>query len=125
MERIRRDALVALRGFRRDPAFTVTAVLILSVGIGMATAMWAVLDPVLLRRPPITHPNRVVMPRVLDAAGADVATAVKDVDQMRRDSRTMQAIAGYGHGGAIQWAMMDGDRPFALSGSQVQGQFFD
>ncbi len=39
VNRLWQDARIALRGFRRSPTFTVSAVLILGVGIGMAAAM--------------------------------------------------------------------------------------
>lgn len=124
MNRIWSDLHVALRGLRRSPAFTVSAVLVLGIGMGMAIAMWSVFQAVLLRRLPIPDANRVVFPQVLDQAGVHLSFRVKDVDEIRRESRTMSAVAGYAHGGAIQWPMMDGDRLTPLMGSQVQWQFF-
>ena len=47
------DVRIALRGFLRNPTFSVTAVLILGIGIGMAVAMWGVFSAVLLRPLPI------------------------------------------------------------------------
>jgi predicted permease len=125
MSRLWRDARLALRGFRRDPAFTVSAVLILGVGIGMAVAMWTVFDAVLLRRIPVQDPERVVLPRVLDRASTDIAPGQIEVRRVRQQSRTMQVIAAYAHGTSVVLPMMDGDRPLPLAGSQVEGQFFD
>src|SRR5579884_3921794 len=59
------DARIALRGLRRAPTFTATAVLVLSIGIGSATAMFTVSRAVLLERLPITDPDRVVVLRSL------------------------------------------------------------
>jgi putative ABC transport system permease protein len=125
MSRFWQDARIALRGFRRSPTFTASAVLILGIGIGMAVAMWTVFNAVLLRPLPLAAPDRVVLPRVHDRAGVDLALSVTDVDRIRRESRTMTAVAGYSHGGAFAWPMVDGDRPFPIAGSQVQWQFFD
>ena len=54
------DLRIALRGFRRAPSFTITAVLILAIGIGMAVAMFTVFDAVVIRPLPVTNPDRVV-----------------------------------------------------------------
>ncbi len=42
MDRLQHDIRIALRGFRRTPSFTITAILILAVGIGIAVAMFTV-----------------------------------------------------------------------------------
>jgi hypothetical protein len=124
MSRVWQDARIALRGFRRSPAFTASAVLILGIGMGMAVAMWTVFTAVLLRPLPLAAPDRVVLPRVHDKAGVDISLSVADVDRIRREAKTMSAVAGYAHGGAFAWPMVDGDRPFPIKGSQVQWQFF-
>jgi putative ABC transport system permease protein len=124
MSRVWQDARIALRGFRRSPAFTASAVLILGIGIGMAVAMWTVFHAVLLRPLPVNDAPRVVFPQVFDQASVDIAFLPADVDRMRRDSRTMSAVAGYAHGGPLQWPMMDGDHLLPLMGSEVQWQFF-
>jgi putative ABC transport system permease protein len=124
MSRVWQEARIALRGFRRSPTFTASVVLILGVGIGMAVAMWTVFHAVLLRPLPVNDAQRVVFPQVLDQASVDIAFLPPDVDRMRRDSRTMSAVAGYAHGGPLQWPMMDGDHMLPLMGSQVQWQFF-
>ena len=54
------DLRIALRGFRRSLSFTVTSVLILAIGIGMAVAMFTVFDAVIMRPLPVTEPDRVV-----------------------------------------------------------------
>jgi putative ABC transport system permease protein len=119
------DARVALRGLRRSPTFTVTAVLILGLGIGMAAAMWTVFNAVLLRQLPVESPDRIVLPRSLDQAGVDVALSAQDVDRLRRESRTMREIAGYAHFESVAWPMAEGDRPLVLNGAQVDGNFFE
>jgi hypothetical protein len=46
MDRLQQDGRIALRSFRRTPMFTITAVCILAIGIGMAVAMLTVFDAV-------------------------------------------------------------------------------
>ena len=55
------DVRYALRGFRRTPLFTVVAVLSLAFGIGANTAIFSLLDQVLLRLLPVKHPEQLAL----------------------------------------------------------------
>jgi hypothetical protein len=55
-----RDIRFAFRTLRRVPAFAAMAVLTLGLGIGAATAMFSVIDGVLLKQLPYRHPDRLV-----------------------------------------------------------------
>lgn len=54
------DIHYALRGFRRNPLFTVSVLLTLALGIGATTAVFSVVDRVLFRALPYVNPNRIV-----------------------------------------------------------------
>ena len=124
MDRLSKDIRVALRGFRRAPAFTVTAVLILALGIGMATAMATVINAVLLRPLPVREQERIVALRALDQGGVSLAFRRAEVDQLRRESRTVTDLAGFVHWGAQPYALADGDRSLNLPQVWVTGNFF-
>jgi hypothetical protein len=53
------DLQYALRGFRRNPAFTLTAVAALTVGIGGTTAIFSVVNTVLLEPMHVFDPERL------------------------------------------------------------------
>src|SRR4249920_576623 len=55
-----RDLQYAVRGLRRQPLFTLVAVLTLAVGIGANTAIFRLLYQVLLRPLPYAHEDRLV-----------------------------------------------------------------
>ncbi|HTA74528.1 MAG TPA: ABC transporter permease [Gemmatimonadaceae bacterium] len=126
MNRLWQDARVAMRGFRRSPTFVVTAVLILGVGIGMATAMWTVFNAVLLRPLPVRDADRVVLLRALDQSGVEVSFEPNEIDEIRRSSRTMHDVAGISH-----WSspspipLLDGDHTIVLAWMLVSGNLFD
>ncbi|HET9984883.1 MAG TPA: hypothetical protein VFQ38_14895, partial [Longimicrobiales bacterium] len=73
LERSARELRQALRGLARAPAFTLTSVAILALGIGLATALFTVFDAVLVRPLPARAPERVVLPRALEAGGVNVS----------------------------------------------------
>ena len=55
------DLRHAFRLFRKSPVFTITAVLSLGIGIGMNTAIFSLLDAVLLRSLPVRAPEDLVL----------------------------------------------------------------
>jgi predicted permease len=55
------DIRVALRGLRRSPLFAIVAILSLALGIGANTAIFTLIDQILLRKLPVKDPDTVVM----------------------------------------------------------------
>ena len=60
LERLRQDVRYAVRGLFRAPAFAVVAVLTLALGIGMNTAVFSVVNAVVLRPLPYPEAGRIV-----------------------------------------------------------------
>jgi predicted permease len=59
-ERFLQDVRYALRGFARNPVFTVAVIATLAVGIGATTAVFSVVDRILFRSLPYAHDDRLV-----------------------------------------------------------------
>jgi putative ABC transport system permease protein len=57
---VAQDVRYALRGFRRNPAFTITVIATLALGIGATTAVFSVVDRILFRSLPYAHDDRLV-----------------------------------------------------------------
>src|SRR5260370_36468506 len=59
-ESLGQDLRYALRGFLRNPIFTLAAVLAAALGIGSSTALFSLVDRILFRRLPYSHHARLV-----------------------------------------------------------------
>ena len=60
LESLFRDLRYALRGFRRNPVFALTAIVTLTLAIGATTAVFSVVDRILFRSLPYAHDERLV-----------------------------------------------------------------
>jgi predicted permease len=97
LEELRRDVRYGLRTLRSSPGFTVTAAATLALGIGATTAMFSILDAVLLRPLPYRSPEQLAMLWKEDPAQnlREGRSALWDVDQWRSQSQSFAEIATF------------------------------
>ncbi len=119
------DLRIVLRRLRRAPTFAATVVLILGIGLGMATAMFTVFRAVVLEKLPMRDPDRVVVLWTFRDPTVELPIDVKEVDDLQRQSRTLTNVAGFVHWGAQAIPLTDGDRPIVLKQAMVTAGFFD
>jgi predicted permease len=81
----------ALRQLRENPGFAVTAILTLSLGIGSSTAIFAVLDAVLLQPLPFAQPDRLVAV----ASQPDRTVSIPTMQDYLSRSTTFSSLAAY------------------------------
>jgi len=118
------DLRYGARRLRKNPGFTVVAVLTLALGIGANTAIFSVVNSVLLRPLPFSRPERLTMiwNNGVPAAGGDrTPLAVADLLDLRSQNRSFQSVD------AFQSAFYNynaGDSPERIRGARVTAGFF-
>ena len=101
LETFGRDLRMAIRGMRRRPGFTLAVVLTLALGIGANTAIFGVVDGVLIK--PLSYPNAGELVSIKHVApGLSVSELRMSATQYftyRDEGRVFQHIGLYGDGG--------------------------
>jgi putative ABC transport system permease protein len=117
-----RDVRFGLRLMRRAPAMTGTAILMLALGTGANTAMFSVIDAVLLRVP-FTHPERIYLVRTTRPGSTDLIASmpVPMFESLARGRPGLEAIGAMSGGAPI---LRDPVQPHRLKLECVTAGFF-
>jgi predicted permease len=121
---LRQDLRTTLRGFRVRPGFAITAILTVALGVGANTAVFSVLDSVLLRRLPFPHAERLVTVDELNLQTNSVRSDIAAAEYLdwSRDQRSFEGIAVHGQ---RNLTYAGGTAPEQLVGRRVSANFFD
>src|ERR1041385_8628192 len=90
------DLRLALRTVWKQPGFTLTAAITLALGIGANTAIFSVINALILNPPNVTEPDRVVaLWRTPKDQRAKEPASYLDLQEWRAQSHSLESIAGY------------------------------
>ena len=94
------DLRFVLRQLRKSPGFAVTAVLMLAFGIGATTAIFSIVEGVLLRPLPFPDSDRLMVLadqlQGVDIGGnGEAGVTVPDIRAYTRDTKSFAALGGY------------------------------
>jgi putative ABC transport system permease protein len=126
MTTLAQDLKYALRVLRKSPGFTAAAILVLALGIGANTAIFSVVNAVLLRPLPFQDSNRLVqvwhVPPAKSFPGMTTfsVSAANYVD-WQQQNHTFERMAIYSF---TSFNFTAGDQPEAIQGAGVSPDFF-
>jgi len=130
MDKLPRDLRFGLRSLRQSPGFAATAILTLALGVGANTAVFSVMNAVLLKSLPVADPERVVY---LRTSGAPRGTGTVDsngtfsypvYDALRRQAKGLSSVVAYVPLSGSKVAVRVGSEPEESEGDMVSGAFF-
>lgn len=124
MTTLLQDLRFGLRTLRKSPAFTVIALFTLALGIGANTAIFSIVNAVMLKPLPFPDSDKLVfMTSAFEKQGVtrNFATSYADFLDWRATAKSFTAMASY-HGDSFTLAGLD--QPLHVSGETVSGDFF-
>jgi predicted permease len=132
LEAILRDLKYALRSLAHAPGFAFTVILIMALGIGANTAVFSVMNAVLLKSLPVADPQRVVYLHTdgfpdgaTNSGNSDTSFSWPVYDALRHQDRGLSDVMAYvplDAGGKA--AVRFGNTPEEAEGDMVSGSFF-
>jgi len=125
LDRLRQDVHYAFRALARSPGFAAAAILTFALGIGVNTAMFTVLNGVLLRPLPFKDPDRLylVSHRPDNAMFAREASMLdRQYVEYRRQTRTFEATTSYN---TFPTTLTGAGEPARIATTAVTAGFFD
>src|SRR5882757_9671466 len=121
METILQDVRYGLRMLRKSPGFTVIAVLTLALGIGATTAIFSVVNGVLLHPLPYEKPDQIVRLWELNARGQRVNFTDPNFEDLCSQNHSFQKLSEYG---ATLTSVSGGSEPTRTMVAAVSRDFF-
>ena len=130
LDRLLRDVRFALRSLLKSPGFAITAILTLALGIGANTAVFSVMNAVLLRSLPVADPDTLVYlrtsnpPRGTGTINSNETFSYPVYDALRRQSGGLSPVIAYVPLSGSKVAVRYGGQPEEAEGDMVSGTFF-
>ncbi|MGH9688239.1 MAG: ADOP family duplicated permease [Candidatus Acidiferrales bacterium] len=121
LESLLQDVRFGLRMLRTNPGFTAVAVLTLALGIGANTAIFSVVDAVLLNPIPFSHPGQLVDLYEKTNVSPRAGIPYPDLLDWQQENRSFEGIAGY-MGDAFTFT--GSGAPLRLNGERISANFF-
>src|SRR5213596_466266 len=118
------DLTLALRQLRKSPGFTFVAVLTLALGIGANTAIFSIVNAVLLRPLPYPDADRIMVLNESSGPGQDYSVALPDYFDWRNENTVFEHLAAT-HKESRNLSGIPGRDPERVSCASVTRNFFN
>jgi putative ABC transport system permease protein len=124
LETLAQDVRFGLRMLRKNPGFSAVAILTLALGIGATTAIFTVVDKVLLQPFAAPDPDHLVVLMQTYESGRSPVISIPKFMMWRDQPRVLEQAALYGFPGILRVNLIGGDQPEQLRATQVSANFF-
>ena len=115
------DLKFAFRQLLKNPGFTAVAVLTLALGIGGNTAIFSVINAVVLRPPPFEEPGRLVFVSEKSKDMDNMSVAYPNFLDWQRQQESFSSLAAFR---TEEWNLTGDGHPERITGLQVSAGFF-
>ena len=116
---LRKDLAYGARALAANPGFAATAVLSLALGIGANTAIFSIINAVMLRTLPVANPQALVQVHMGDGADDELNTVIWE--QIRDHQQAFSGVLAYS---TSRFDLAEGGESRPASGLWVNGDFF-
>ena len=123
VESISMDARYAFRQLARSPGFAVATILTISLGVGASTAIFGVVNSVLIRPLAYPHAERIVQTEKVTTTGLSYTASIPLFLYWRDHSRTLQHLAAYSVL-PVGFNLAERAMPERIPGLRVSADFF-
>src|ERR1700745_3437237 len=124
MNRLIQDLRFAFRQLRKSPGFSAVAVITLALGIGANTAIFSIVNAVLLRPLPYPEADRIMVLNESSGPGQDYSVALPDYFDWRNDNTVFEHLAAT-HKESRNLSGIPGREPERISCASVTRNFFN
>ncbi|HEX6495668.1 MAG TPA: ABC transporter permease [Acidobacteriaceae bacterium] len=124
VESLWRDLKFVVRSLAKTPGFTVIAIVVIAVGIGVNTAVFSVINTVLLKPLTYPHPEELVMLMNTSPRGSGPGANVPKFALYRQQRSIFSKVAASDFG-AAGMNLTGGDHPLQVQGVHVTQEYFD
>jgi predicted permease len=121
MEGLVQNLRVALRQLRKTPGFALTVVLTLALGIGATTAIFSLVEGILLRPLPFSNPDRLVLVGDHIGGGTSLPVTPREIGIYQSATSAFSSMGGFG---SVSFELSGGSTPEEVEASRLTAGVF-